>query len=135
MRDHGLEAIRKSAEEITPGDITEYRIRTSATGTFSPTGLSTGFLVTTMTVGDTAIEIPSTPLTARNSLEIHNLSLTTTVFIGPDNAVTADRVNGSTSGKEVPANSVWNIDVTDAIVLWGICPTGESAQIKVMEIA
>lgn len=135
VRDHGLEAIRKSAVEITPGDTSEYRLRTSGEGVFTPSGLTTGGLITTMDIGDTALSIPATALTSRNHIEIHNKSNTDTVYVGFTSGVTADSVIGTTSGKEILPNSFWNIDITDNILVYGIAETGKTIRIKVVEVA
>lgn len=133
--DHGLEAIRKSTEEITPGDKSEYRIRTTATGTFTLSGLQNGGRVTTMTVGDTAIPLPATPLAARNAISIRNLSSTDKLYIGYSTAVTADRVVGVTSGDEIDPDAGFNVDITDEVILYGICESGKSVMIKVHELS
>lgn len=111
------------------------KARTSTTGEVSLTGLSVDWRVTTLDVGDTAIKLPAIPFLGRNSLEIHNLSTTVTLFVGPTDDVTADRVNGTTSGKEIPPNSFWSIDITDEIELYGICETSYSTKIKITEVA
>ena len=136
---HGLEAIRKSANPITPGDNSDLYIATKViediTGSFAPSGLRTGWLITTLLVSATAIKIPTTAFTDRNSIEIHNLSSTYNLYIGPANTVTADAVAGTTSGKIIPPDSYWSIDITDAIDIYGICASGESALVQVMEVA
>ena len=131
--DHGLEAIRKSAEELTPGDKSEYRIRTTATGTFTASGLFTDIRTTTLDVSTTAIKLPASPLADRNSLEIHNLG-SSTLYIGKDNTVTADAVIGTTSGKEIDGGSFWSIDITEDIELYGIVASG-TVRIKVTEVS
>lgn len=135
VQDHGLEAIRKSAEEIVPGDKSEYRIRTTATGTFTLSGLQTGGRVTTMMVGDTAVPLPAIPLADRNAISVRNLSSTDKLYIGYSTAVTADRVIGVTSGDEVDPDAGFNVDVTDEVVIYGICEAGKSVMIKVHELA
>lgn len=109
------------------------KARVSATGTFRLSGLNIGFVINTVSISDTASLLPT--LAQQNSIEIHNLSETATIYVGPANTVTADRVVGSTSGKEIPPDSYWSVDVTDAIAIWAICPAGESALAKVMGVA
>jgi hypothetical protein len=135
--DHGLEAIRKSAHEVTPGSKAEYYLLVSILGTLLAqySGLSKELKVTTMKVTDVATKIPATPLTDRNHIEIHNLSTTETLFILENNTVTADRVVGLTSGKEILPNSFYNLDIKDVIELWGIVAAGKEIFIKVTEVA
>lgn len=104
-------------------------------GTFSPTGLKVAFKVTTADITDTASQLPLTPLTGRNSMVIHNLSSTDTLFIGPSSSVTADRVLGTTSGHEVFPGETFAIDITNAVILYGIAPAGKTIRVKISEVA
>lgn len=110
-----------------------------AGGSVAPAGLRNGLRVTTMTVDDTITQIPSSPYIApngegRNALSIHNMSDTDKLYVGDDD-VTADRVNGTTSGWEIPKNGYLNFDVTKDVLLYARCESGKSVQIKIMEIA
>lgn len=107
--------------------------KTSAKGEFTPSGLRTNIKTTTMDVGTTATKLPATALTGRNSLEIHNLDSNETLYVGGA-SVTADRVNGTTSGKEVDAGSFWSLDITDDIEIYGIVATG-TVKLKITEVA
>ena len=103
-------------------------------GSFSPTGLSVDFRITTMDVSSVAIPLPAVSLAARNAVSITNLDQAETLYIGKSN-VTPDAVNGTTSGWEVGPNESFNIDVTDAITLYGRCQTGVTVKIKIFEVA
>ena len=105
------------------------------TGKFdsAPAGLSKNFKVTTQDITTTASKLPATPLTDRNTLSIHNKSTTDTLFIGEDNTVTADSVDGITSGWEVPPGGVFNTDIKTAIELWGISTA--TIKVKILELA
>lgn len=137
VNDHGLDAIRKSTvpypNPADPSNRSEFQIRTTGTSRFA--GLSESMRTTTMDVTDIAVKMPTTPLTNRNSLEVHNLDDTYTLFVGTDSSVTADRVDGVTSGKEIPPLSFWNLDITNDIELWGIVETGQTIKIKITEVA
>lgn len=87
-----------------------------------------------MSVGDTELALPVIPLTDRNSIIIHNKSGTEKVYIGKT-GVTADTIVGTTSGWEIPANSYYALDVKDTIAIYGICESGKTAIVKVMELA
>ena len=108
-------------------------VRTSATGVFQPTGLKTGFKVTTMNVGATAVKLPVTAITKRNSWIVYNLSTTHTLYLGPDSSVTADTVIGVTSGWQVAPLAYFSFDVTDKIDIYGICTT--DIMVQLLEIA
>jgi len=108
-------------------------VRTSTKGEIRPAGLTKDFKVTTMTVNDIVTAIPLTPLVDRNAISIHNKG-TETVFIGKID-VTPDSVNGFTSGWELDGGSYLNFDITESIVLYGICQVGKSVQLKILELA
>lgn len=108
-------------------------VRTSATGVFQPTGLKTGFKITTMNVGTTATKLPLSAISKRNSWIIYNRSATETLFVGPDATVTADAVVGITSGWPVAPLSYFSFDVTDSIDIWGI--STQTILVQIMEIA
>jgi hypothetical protein len=117
-------------------DDSEVIVRTSAdiTGEITPSGLNVAVKITTLTVGTTAVKLPTTALTNRNAIAIHNKSSSFTLYVGPS-TVTADSVTGTTSGWEVTADSFVQLDITDAVEIYGRCASGESAQVKVMELA
>ena len=139
VNDHGLEAIRKSAGQVTPGSNAEYYLLTkiidAVTGSFTPSGLTKEIKVTTLQVGDSAVKLPATPLTDRNTLSIFNKSSTVTIYIDDENTVTADSTIGGTGGWEVLPNERLNIDIKNAIELWAIAPTGQTAIVKLLEVA
>ena len=115
-----------------PSDGLWYR-RTTASGTFSPTGLTTELKITTMTIGDTATKIPLSALGDRNALALHNKGAVT-LYIG-NSDVTADSAVGTTSGWEVESNSFLNLDIRDTIEIYGRCEAGQSVTVKLMELA
>jgi hypothetical protein len=115
-------------------DNNDVRIRTTSTGTYTPTGLKTGLKITTMEITDVATPIPLAAFNQRNSISIYNKDSVNTVYVGPSN-VTADTVIGTTSGWEMDAGSYLNFDITDSIIIYAICESGKTAIIKVLEIA
>ena len=94
-------------------------------------GLSTRLKVTNETVGDTAVTLPVSGLTARNSIIILNKSTTETLYIG-ESDVTA---SGVKEGWEVDPGSFFSTDITDSIMIYGIAPSGQSIPVKIMELA
>lgn len=101
---------------------------------FQPSGLSKDWRISTISIGDTELALPVLPLTDRNSIIIHNKSATEKVYIGKT-GVTANTVVGVTSGWEIPASSYYALDVKDTIAIYGICESGKTAIVKVMELA
>lgn len=99
----------------------------------SPVGLSVDHKNTVMDVSTTAVAMPMTPLTGRNSLAIRNLSLTETLYIGKSD-VTADTVNGNTSGWQVGPNETYNVDITSEIIIYGRTSSG-SIKVQTRELA
>ena len=106
------------------------RVRTSAEGTFTPTGLKTALKITNQTITDVAAMIPLVPLVARNAMILFNKS-TVSVYIG-NSDVTA---SGANEGWILDANSYLSFDITDSIILYAITDIGESATLKIMELS
>lgn len=126
VNDHGLEAIRKSAEEITPGDKSEYRIRTTASGEFRITGLTESGLDTEVILNDSGwVAIPSTPKEGRNSIRIQNQS---DVEIKTNFSNSVGYV-----GVIIPAGASDFLDITDDIIIYGRSSSG-NATVLVREI-
>jgi hypothetical protein len=110
-----------------------HTVRTRSTGSFTPTGLRIGLLTTCMDVSTTAVKLPATPLTSRNSMSIYNLSETDILYIG-NSDVTADRTNGNTAGWEIPPEGMFNVDLSDQIEIYGRIASG-TIQVKIIEYA
>ena len=150
VRDHGLEAIRKSTVVIPSSDGSEYCIRitpcedsidvnivggnVNINGEVTVSGLTIGGRNTTLDVSITAIPLPSVAFTDRNALSIRNLDATQDLYIGFDTGVTATQTNGTTSGWIIGANETFNIDITESIVIYGIVASG-SIKVQVQELA
>lgn len=132
----GIRDLEKNKfKEDGNGDVAVNTIVSSGeiSGTFTPSGLNVELKVTTLVVGDTAVALPATALDNRNSISIQNKS-SNTIYIG-NSDVTADTVVGTTSGFELLPNGFINFDITDNVVLYGRCETGQSATVKVLELA
>jgi hypothetical protein len=99
----------------------------------TPSGLKTDFEVTTLSVSTTVLALPATPLLKRNSIIIYNLSTTEILYMGKS-SVTADVVDGITSGWQIAPNSYFSTDITDAIILYGVFATG-THKVQVLELA
>lgn len=112
----------------------ETAVRVTGQFDVTPAGLRLHFRTTTMMITDVETALPATPLGSRNAMTITNLSTTDTLYIG-ESGVTADRVLGTTAGEEVGPNSGFNVDITNEIILYGICETGKSILVKVTELA
>lgn len=116
------------------GDLTAVRVDGAFSGNFIPSGLKTAIKTSTFYVTDVAAPIPGVALLGRNSLTITNLDMSETLYVGPS-TVTADRVVGTTSGHEVGPGEGFNIDITDAVILYGIAETGKTILVKATEVA
>jgi len=105
------------------------------TGKFdaTPAGLRTDWRTTTQDVSTSAIKLPATALSDRNAISIHNLDSSATLYLGKDNTVTANSVDGITSGWEIPPGGKFNTDITQLIELYGISTT--TIKIKILEIS
>lgn len=136
VNEHGLEVLKRSA--LMPDDSKKWQlaIRTTATGSFSPSGLSNGLKTRCFLVTDVPTPIPPTALTNRNTLLIRNHSLNT-VYVGDIN-VTAGRTPGTdTDGFEIDPNSTFVVDIkaTTLSTVYAVCETGKSAVCKTLEFA
>ena len=100
-------------------------------GSFTPRGLK-DFVVRTISIDDTATQIPTTDLTETDAVSIHNKG-TSILYIGPTDTVTADSVVGTTSGWEVPPGGYVGFDLRETAEIWAICETGKSVIVKIME--
>lgn len=137
--DHGLQVLSKAALPLTPGNKSQYKLRVSVTdgvitGSFTPSGLKIAFLPTVLDVGDTAVPLPTTPLTDRNSMVITNHSATDILYVG-NSDVTADLVIGTTSGHQINPGEGWGPDIQDDIVLYGRAETGKTIRVQISEFA
>jgi hypothetical protein len=128
------------ARDITATDFPNNKVAVDTnilnviSGTFAQSGLTKELKNTTMTITDVATEIPATPLTDRNAIAIFNKHASQTLYIG-NSDVTADTVDGKTSGWEIDPNSYIQLDIRDTITLYAVFPTGESGKVKIMEVA
>ena len=104
------------------------------TGTFSPSGLSVDFRITTMNVPDTATAIPAVALADRVAMSITNLDAVEILYLGKI-TVTADRVLGTTAGWEVGPGESFNVDIADSIVIYGRAEATKTILVKVLEIS
>ena len=100
----------------------------------SPSGLAKDFVITTMDVTDVATAIPASNLADRVAMSITNLDGVETLYLGKI-TVTADRVLGTTSGWEVGAGESFNVDISDALTIYGRTEAGKTIRIKVLEIS
>lgn len=104
------------------------------TGSFSAAPAPTGpFTITVVTVTDTASNPLASAYTDRVSLSIRNKSAGTTIYVGKDLTVTAD--DTATGGWEIGPNEDFNIDLDDSNNFTLIAPAGQSATVKILEIA
>lgn len=125
---HGLEAIRRSAEEITPGNPQELRIRTAVSGGVTTSGLNTGGKITEVVLDSTNwTPLPATPLANRNAICIQNRSLIE-IKMNYDNTVP------TYTGVVIVSNGERFYDITDQIIVYAKATSG-TPTIIVEEIA
>lgn len=125
--DHGLEIIRRAAELIQT-DPTCYRLRTTATGTFSRTGLSVSGKVTIVSINtSTWTALPATALTDRNAISIQNQS-DETIKVNYDTGVSGF------VGMEIPAGGERFYNITDDVVIYAKS-SSTTVSIAVEEVA
>lgn len=98
-------------------------------GTFTPTGLSTDIKTQAINVTSTATKIPTTSLVGRNAISVRVWG-TNTVYFG-DNTVTVANGYPKMQNEEI----ILEIRDGAAVDLYGICDTGLSCEVRVMELA
>ena len=110
------------------------RLRTTATGTFVFSGLSTSWINTTLSIGTVATALPTSPLSNRNFVAVQNFDDLKTVYIGLSNVTAGRNIGSTTDGWEIGPNETLNLDITDNITVYAIVSSG-TATVKVMELA
>ncbi len=96
----------------------------------SPTG---PFKITVVTVTDVAANPLVAAYTDRVSVSIRNKDLADTIYFGKDLTVTAD--DTATGGWEIGPSEDFNIDLDDTNNFTLIAPPGQTAIVKILEIA
>jgi hypothetical protein len=96
----------------------------------APTG---PFEITVATVTDSAASPIAFPLSGRVSLSIRNKAAASVVYFGDSAAVTAD--DSATGGWEIAPLEDFNIDLDSSNVFFLITPLGQTAVVKILEIA
>lgn len=91
-------------------------------------GLSTDMRVTVQVITDVAAALPAVSLVNRNSMIILNKDASNTVFID-------DNIGVTTAGWEVDAQTYFSLDITDGIRIFAICSAGQTATVKLLELA
>ena len=144
VEDHGLNALRKSAEKEFPPSNAEHVLKVKVKNTDSEkipvdadvvfSGLKTALATTIQNVTSTASTLPGTALTGRNSLSVVNLDDTETLYIG-NSDVEANRTVGGKGGWEVGPLESFNLDITDNISIYGITESGKTVLVKILELA
>jgi hypothetical protein len=74
VRDHGLEAIRKSTEQVTPGDDSEYRLRIAGEANVNIRADISGVTTVVALNSTTWTALPASNLALRKALQISNNS-------------------------------------------------------------
>lgn len=97
--------------------------------TITPTGLQTDLSSQSVTVTDVATKIPTTALAGRNGISVRVWG-TATVYFG-DSAVTVGQGYPKMQYEEIV------LDITDspAVDLWGICASGQTCDVRIIQIA
>lgn len=103
-------------------------VRTSVSGTLTPSGLKTGGLITEVTLNSTTwTAIPATPLSGRNAIGIQNRS-------GIEIKINYSSAVVGYVGVVVPTGGERYYDITDQIVLYAKSTSG-TPTITIEEIA
>lgn len=138
--DHGLEALKKSANQITPGDKSDYYLATkvidSISGSFTFSGVEKLFKPTVFNVTDIEIKIPPSPDLLTQSFILVNHSEVDAIYIGETGVTPGVVVGVSTSGYEIPPGESFNMDFKtgSTVQLYAIAETGKTVKVQVLEV-
>lgn len=107
----------------------DVNVISGVSGDFTPNGLKTGLRTQKIIVGDTPTALPAVALTDRNGISVRVWG-TSTIFVG-DSSVTADQGYPRRQFEEI------QLDITNAasVTLYGICESGQSCEVRIIEIA
>lgn len=103
---------------------------TGSSGASAPTG---PFEITVLTVTDVAANPIAVPLTQRVNITLRNKDISNTVYFGKNSLVTAD--DTSTGGWEIGPGEDFSADLDDNNNFYLITTAGDTAVVKIMEIA
>jgi hypothetical protein len=102
----------------------------SVTGSFTQSGLSIGIKCQAITVTDSATKIPLASLAGRNSISIRVMGASKVYF--DDLTVLSSKSYPKFQYEEL----IVDVKNTNAATeIWGICDTGLSSEIRIMELA
>lgn len=109
------------------------RVRTTAVGTFTPSGLNEGGKISVVTVNDSSwTPLPATALSNRNAISMQNLS----GFEMKINYQEAYDLSLGYVGMVVPNGNERYYDIKDTIIIYGrLAPGSGSGSINIEEIA
>lgn len=99
------------------------------TGEIQPLGLKTDIKAQSLTITDIASKIPSAALTGRNGLTVRVWG-TNTVFFG-DASVTTTEGYPKFQYEEISLD----IQSNPTVALWAVCATGETSEVRILEVA
>ncbi len=108
----------------------ERHLRGTSVVVLNPEDASAGCsgLATAMTLGVTAVQLPSTPLPYRRAISICNNSQSDTIFIGFDPSVTTG------TGFPVGAGTQLNMDINGQVLVWGVSEAA-STDVRILELS
>ena len=102
----------------------------SVSGTFTPSGLQNGGLITKVTLSTVAwTALPATPLANRNAMSVQNRS-GQSVYINYDNGLPID----PSISVLIPPGGERQYDVKDSIIIYAFC-SGVAVDVQVEEIS
>lgn len=142
VKDHGIEALRKSIVPLLEGDNSEYQVRVLTFGFISLQAITdpvSGVRVTRKTVGSTEVRFPllSQSINAnRKAISITNKDEVNPIFFHVLSSFTAGWVEDSTDGpKEIGAGETFNSPIDGDVYIYIKCETGKTAKVEFSEYA
>lgn len=99
----------------------------SVTGTFTATGFSDGIRSRSVTVTDSPTKVPASPLSGRDTIAVRVWGAEKVFFGGSD--VTVANGYPKFQYEEIISDS------TNALDLWAVCETGQTSEVRIIELA
>ena len=126
----GQNPLKQSDGQLCPNPVSKERhLRGTQVVLINPEDASAGGsgLTTQVTVGTSAVKLPTTPLKYRRAIAIHNADSSATLYVG----FSSDVATGT--GFPIAAGACLPMDLNGAVEVYGI--SGGSIDVRILELS
>src|SRR5574343_2080928 len=141
----GTLQIDSTTDSIALGDVDGNKVTTTAigadvaldvnlvggivSGTFTPTGLNNGIKTSKLVITDVPTKVTPSPLINRNGLSVRVWG-NSVVYFGENNLISSTTAYPKRPFEEI----ILDIQEDSTVELWAVCASGESSEIRIIEI-